>query len=143
MPIRFLQNFLHFPKQRDLVLFQQVAVVENFTDPNQDNWNLLSFHTTDGKGQYQTGEPLPVSWRRYNRISQSPYPITVHSPQDSFDSIIGNISNFGDVGDNARLNENGQWVYKKLMPSDSGSGSHSSSLSGSIVPPLLLQLKQP
>ena len=84
----------------------------NFMDPSQDNWELLSFHRTDGDGIHHTGAPLPGSWQRYNRITQSPYPVSIQSPQDSYDSIIGTISGLGDVGDNARLDENGQWVNR-------------------------------
>ena len=86
--------------------------IPNFMDPNQDNWGLLTFHYADGNGQHQPGDPLPSSWRRYSRIGQSPYPITPQSAPESFDSIIGTISNLGNVGDNARLDENGQWVYR-------------------------------
>jgi len=86
--------------------------IPNFIDPSQNNWSLLSFHRTDGDGIHHEGDPLPVSWRRYDRITQGPYPVSIQSPLDSFDSIIGTISGFGDVGDSARLDENGQWVYR-------------------------------
>jgi len=84
-----------------------------FMDPNQDNWALPSFQMTDGDGIHHAGDPLPVSWRRHNRIPQGPYPVSIESPQNSYNSIIGTISDLGDVGDTARLDENGQWVYRR------------------------------
>jgi len=84
----------------------------NFLDSGQDNWGLLSIHTTDGDGLFETGDPLPLSWRRMNRITQSNYPITVQSPQDCFNTLIGTDEIRGDVGDNSRLDDNGHWVNR-------------------------------
>jgi hypothetical protein len=86
--------------------------IPNFTDPDQDNWALLSIHTTDGNGMYTTGDPLPVAWRRLVRINQGTYPVTVQSAEMSFDSLIGTKAIPGDVGDNARLDENGRWITR-------------------------------
>ncbi len=84
----------------------------NFLDPDQDNWALLSIHTTDGAGLYETGDPLPVSWRRLQRITQGPYPVSVQTALESYDSIVGTDTMLGDVGDNARLDEHGHWVNR-------------------------------
>jgi len=67
-------------------------------DPSADNWNLFNYH-------WRLTGSLPTSWRRFASIP-SPIPVTVESAQGAYDSVLA------DVGNNARLDSMGNWVFR-------------------------------
>jgi len=67
-------------------------------DPSADNWNLFNYH-------YRLTGSLPTSWRRFASIP-SPIPVTVDSAQGAYDSVLA------DMGNNARLDSLGNWIFR-------------------------------
>ena len=67
-------------------------------DASEDNWNLFRYH-------YVLTGSLPESWHRYVSVS-SPHPVTVDFAQAAYDSVLA------DVGNNARLDETGNWILR-------------------------------
>jgi len=67
-------------------------------DPNADNWNLFKY-------AWIKSGLLPTSWRRSTPHSP-PIPVTITSAQQAYDSVLA------DVGDNARLDSQGNWVSR-------------------------------
>ena len=72
----------------------------SFENPSADNWELIKTDEATGVPQ----GPLPLSYRRYTPISQSPNPITIQSAADAYDSVLA------DAGANAKLDCQGNWV---------------------------------
>ncbi|MBI1888922.1 MAG: hypothetical protein HYS15_03280, partial [Candidatus Spechtbacteria bacterium] len=73
----------------------------SFENPSADNWPLIVRDTDAG---FAPGELLPLSYRRYTPISQSPNPITIQSASDAYTSVLA------DAGANARLDCQGNWI---------------------------------
>lgn len=67
------------------------------TDPNANNWDLWKLN--------YTYNPLPESYRRSTPLQQPPIPIMVQSANEAYESVLE------DVGVNARLNCQGDWVF--------------------------------
>ena len=71
----------------------------SFEDPTADNWELIRKDEAAGlRG------PLPLSYRRYTSLAQSPNPIAVQSATDAYTSVLA------DAGANARLDCQGKWI---------------------------------
>ena len=72
----------------------------SFENPTADNWTLIIKDPAAGTG----GGPLPLSYRRYTPLPQSPTSITIESATDAYASVLA------DAGANARLDCQGNWV---------------------------------
>jgi len=69
------------------------------TDISEDNWALIKFSPSDtGTG------PLPLNLRRYSPLYPPPIGVTTTSPEIAYTSVLN------DVGSNARLDNQGNWV---------------------------------
>ncbi len=68
-------------------------------DPNAANWNLFRY-------AWIKSGLLPTSWRRFTPHPSPPIPVTITSAQQAYNSVLA------DVGDNARLDSQGNWVSR-------------------------------
>jgi pectate lyase len=73
----------------------------SFETLSADNWALIKRSPTY---EDPSAGPLPVSYRRNTPLLQAPFPITIQSATDAYTSILA------DVGANARLDCQGNWV---------------------------------
>ena len=73
----------------------------SFETPSVDNWPLIVRARTKDNPFFG---PLSDSYRRYTPIPQAPFPIAIQSATDAYTSILA------DVGANARLDCQGNWV---------------------------------
>ena len=78
-----------------------------FMDPTVDNWELFEFSYTGGG--FDSGDPLPLEWRRNSRHqgSDAPeYDVTLDPPADAYNQLIVEQN----VGCNGRLDEQGNFI---------------------------------
>lgn len=64
-----------------------------------DNWAMLREYSNPGKGDI-----ISLDHRRYNKLESAPFPIKIQPTDDVYDSVLA------DVGANARLDSNGNWI---------------------------------
>lgn len=68
----------------------------NVGDPKQADWDMYNIHYED--------KPLPAEYRCDKPLAGAKYPVAVISPEKAFESVLA------DVGANARLSAEGEWV---------------------------------
>ena len=83
------------------ILIEGNIVPGIFDDPFADNWPLI---VRDPAAGWPFGELLPSTYRRFTPLPQASSPITVQSAEEAYASVLD------DVGANARLDEQGDWV---------------------------------
>jgi len=75
------------------------------SNPNSDQWSFIrhAYNCTI----YSRADELPLSWRRNTPITAAQFPVTIQPANDARTSVLA------DVGDNARLDNLGNWVSRQ------------------------------